>query len=57
MQELTFTHEMHDGDRAALLAGLGAYNQTFIQRDNWGPLTGGRCRSPAMTGRERCAVA
>jgi len=39
MQELTFTHEMHDGDRAALLAGLGAYNQTFIQRDNWGPLS------------------
>lgn len=38
MQEFTFTHQMNDGDRAALLAGLGDYNQTFIQRDNWGPL-------------------
>ncbi|MGD9424769.1 GNAT family N-acetyltransferase [Pantoea sp. NSTU24] len=39
MQALTFTHQMNDSDREALLTGLGGYNQSFIQRDNWGPLS------------------
>ncbi|MGJ0126761.1 GNAT family N-acetyltransferase [uncultured Pantoea sp.] len=48
MQTLTLTHEMNDDDREALLIGLGAYNQTFIQRDNWGPLSVA-CHDPQGT--------